>query len=199
MHISKNIVIHQRNSFLTFRYAKQISSGDEILVTENYEMIPAKVISSSNFIMQGNHILSTAPVSVICMFLWPSIHFLWSIKCCCWLFSNFIVQILLLLVSMTMADIFLFRVTQFKNYIVTHKQLENIVLSLLLGAHMPLTKDGNIVVDGVLASCYANSDHNLAHLAMTPMQWIPEGMEWIFGKDTGFAVYVNIARRVRNY
>ena len=80
--------------------------------------------------------------------------------------------------------------TQFKNYIV------NIVLTLLLGAHMPLTNDGNIVVDGILASCYADSDHDFAHFAMTPVQWIPEVMDWIFGEDTGFAVYVSIAKEL---
>ena len=34
----------------------------------------------------------------------------------------------------------------------------------LLGAYVPLTEDGNILVDGVLASCYASFDHGLAHL-----------------------------------
>ena len=38
---------------------------------------------------------------------------------------------------------------------------------------MPLTMEGNIIVDGVLASCYASFDHDLAHIAMAPMQWIP--------------------------
>ena len=33
---------------------------------------------------------------------------------------------------------------------------------------MPLTEEGNIVVDGVLASCYASFDHDLAHIAMVP-------------------------------
>ena len=43
------------------------------------------------------------------------------------------------------------------------------IISLLLGAYTPLTKEGNIVVDGVLASCYAFSNHDLAHTAMAPI------------------------------
>ena len=40
---------------------------------------------------------------------------------------------------------------------------------LFLGAYVPLTADGNIVVDQILASCYASFDHDLAHLMMMPM------------------------------
>ena len=45
--------------------------------------------------------------------------------------------------------------------------------------------EGNIVVDGVLASCYASSDHHAAHIGMTPIRWFPEIMNWIFGVDSG--------------
>ena len=31
-----------------------------------------------------------------------------------------------------------------------------------------MTMEGNIIVDGVLASCYVSPDHDLAHIAMTP-------------------------------
>ena len=62
------------------------------------------------------------------------------------------------------------------------------------GAFSPLTEDGNIVVGGVLASCYAFFDHDLAHLAMKPMQWYPEIIEWIFGVNNGTPEYVNIAK-----
>ena len=37
-----------------FRYANQITNGDEILVPHKYEVIPAKVSKVFNFIMQGN-------------------------------------------------------------------------------------------------------------------------------------------------
>ena len=50
---------------------------------------------------------------------------------------------------------------------------------------MPLTRGGNIVVDGVLASCYGSFDHDLAHVAMSPVQWYPEMIGWIFGMGNG--------------
>ena len=61
-----------------------------------------------------------------------------------------------------------------------------------------MTNDGNIVVDGVLASCYAQSDHDLAHIAMTPAQLFPEIMEWIFGRDAGFSVFTSMMRELGN-
>ena len=61
-----------------------------------------------------------------------------------------------------------------------------------IGAYAPLTMDGNIVVDGVLASCYANTDHDLSHIGMTPIRWFPGIMNWIFGTDKGFPGYVTI-------
>ena len=53
--------------------------------------------------------------------------------------------------------------------------------------------DGNIVVDGVLASCYGNFDHDLAHLSLKSIHMFPEIIEWIFGLDVVAPVYVNIA------
>ena len=61
---------------------------------------------------------------------------------------------------------------------------------------MPLTKEGNIVVDDILTSCYADFNHNVAHLAMKPMQVISKIMEWLIGNDTGFPVYVKTARQL---
>ena len=66
----------------------------------------------------------------------------------------------------------------------------------ILGAYVPLTADGNIVVDGVLASCYASFDHNLAHFVMSVIQWYPDMTELIFGVNNGTPEYVNI---VKNY
>ena len=54
--------------------------------------------------------------------------------------------------------------------------------------------EGNIVVDGVLASCYASFDHDLAHFAMTPIQWFPEIIHWIFGENDGSSGYHDIAK-----
>ena len=44
--------------------------------------------------------------------------------------------------------------------------------------------EGNIVVDGVLASCYGIFDHDLGHIAMTPMRWFPRMMNWMFGSES---------------
>ena len=54
--------------------------------------------------------------------------------------------------------------------------------------------EGTIVVDGVLASCYASFDHNLAHFAMSPIQWFPKMTEWLFGEDNGLPAYVGIIK-----
>ena len=66
------------------------------------------------------------------------------------------------------------------------------MLLIFLGAYIPLTMEGNIIVDDVLASCYAFSDHDLAHFSMTPILSFPEITEWIFGKDKGYQVYASI-------
>ena len=58
------------------------------------------------------------------------------------------------------------------------------------GAYAPLTIEGNMMVDGVLASCYAFTDHDLAHIVMTPIQWYPQTIQWIFGDDGGFSAFI---------
>ena len=46
--------------------------------------------------------------------------------------------------------------------------------------------EGNIIVNGVLASSYASvSSHDLTHLTMKPIQWFPDAVEWIFGIGIG--------------
>ena len=60
------------------------------------------------------------------------------------------------------------------------------------GAYVPVTMEGNIMVEGVLASCYASSDHDLAHFAMRPILWFPSVIEYIVGDDTGFQIYSGI-------
>ena len=63
---------------------------------------------------------------------------------------------------------------------------------LFPGAYVPVTMDGNIMVDGVLVSCYAFPNHNVAHIEMTPLGWFPQIMELIFGVEDGTLGYVNI-------
>ena len=60
--------------------------------------------------------------------------------------------------------------------------------------YVPLTKEGNLVVDGVLASCYVSFDHDLAHIAMSPIQLFPEIIEWLYGEEEGSPYYVGIAK-----
>ena len=55
---------------------------------------------------------------------------------------------------------------------------------------------GNVIVDEILASCYGNFHHNLAHLVMTPIQRFSKQMEWIFGDDLGYPVFVKTAREL---
>ena len=66
--------------------------------------------------------------------------------------------------------------------------------NLFSGAYVSLTREGHIIVDGVLVSCYASFDHDLAQIAMTPMQWFPDIVEWIFGEDNGSSGYVTMAK-----
>ena len=49
-------------------------------------------------------------------------------------------------------------------------------------------------MNGVLASCYASFDHDLAYIAMTPMQLFPEVMGWIVGEDNGSPGYGKMAK-----
>ena len=62
------------------------------------------------------------------------------------------------------------------------------------GAYVPLTTEGNIIADGILASCYAITDHYLAHVTMTPIRWFPEMIQWMSGEINGSEAYVKIAK-----
>ena len=55
------------------------------------------------------------------------------------------------------------------------------------------------MVDRILASCYASFDHDLAHFAITPMQWFPDIIEWIFGGKNAIPTYVGIVKSVGRY
>ena len=65
-----------------------------------------------------------------------------------------------------------------------------------LGAYVPLTINGNILVDWVLVSCYPSMNHDLSHFGTTPIRWFPEIIEWIFGDDNGWQSYVKIAEEI---
>ena len=68
---------------------------------------------------------------------------------------------------------------------------------LLSGAYVPLTMEGNILVDGILASCYPSVRNDLAHIGMTPMRWFPWMVEQIYGEGEGSGSpgYVEVARQ----
>ena len=52
-----------------FRYADQVSHGDEVLVNENNDLIPVKIISVSNFTLQGKHYLQMIFISLCFLIL----------------------------------------------------------------------------------------------------------------------------------
>ena len=50
----------------------------------------------------------------------------------------------------------------------------------LTGYYSPMTKQGNIIVQNVLASCYASFDnHNLMHFAFAPFRWFHSARNWL--------------------
>ena len=76
---------------------------------------------------------------------------------------------------------------------------EHKIDNVVPGAYVPLTVEGNLVVDGILASCYASCHHDLVHIAAVPVQWFPEVIEWLFGDDNKFLAYVNILNDLGNW
>ena len=70
------------------------------------------------------------------------------------------------------------------------------------GVYAPLTTDGNIMVDGVLASCYPFPfpDHDVAHLGMTPIHWFPHIVEWVLGgEENGFPLAIKVAENMERW
>ena len=61
---------------------------------------------------------------------------------------------------------------------------------------MSITMEGNIVVDDVLASCYASSDHDIAHFVMAPIRWFPDFLKLFSAKENVFLMYVAIAKEI---
>ena len=50
--------------------------------------------------------------------------------------------------------------------------------------------EGRIVVDGVLASCYASIGHDIGHIGVMPLRWFPNITQLLFG---GSEFYVEFA------
>ena len=57
------------------------------------------------------------------------------------------------------------------------------MFTFILGMYVPVTKEGTLMVDGFLASCYVSHDHELSEIAMVTLKWFPSFTEWIFGDD----------------
>ena len=55
------------------------------------------------------------------------------------------------------------------------------------------------MVNDVLVSCYASEDHSLAHLVLTPMRRFSTVVEWIFGNDIEFPVFIATAMDLKTY
>ena len=51
------------------------------------------------------------------------------------------------------------------------------------------------MVDGTLASCYASTYHDSAHVAMISIRWFPRIVDWIFGEENGSSVFGKIAKQ----
>ena len=52
------------------------------------------------------------------------------------------------------------------------------------------------MVDGVLASCYASVNHDVAHIGMTPIRWFPDMIHWVFGKDEELSAFADTANEL---
>ena len=65
------------------------------------------------------------------------------------------------------------------------------------GAYTPLTREGNIIVDEVLASSYASTvDHHSAHFATAPIRWFPDIIQMIFGEEEGISAFMRINEKL---
>ena len=57
--------------------------------------------------------------------------------------------------------------------------------------------EGTIMVDGILASCYASVNHDLAHFRMTPLRLFLWMVEQIYGDSNGFQGFPAIAEQMK--
>ena len=62
------------------------------------------------------------------------------------------------------------------------------------GVYVPLTMEGNILVAGVLTSCYGIVDHDIVQIVVKPIQWYPGVVEFVFGDENGIPLFLSLAQ-----
>ncbi|XP_023216790.1 sonic hedgehog protein-like [Centruroides sculpturatus] len=62
------------------------------------------------------------------------------------------------------------------------------------GAYVPLTQTGTLLVDGILASCYASYDHYWAQIFLSPVRWFPNIFNQNSLQPVGVMPYVKILK-----
>ena len=72
----------------------------------------------------------------------------------------------------------------------------HLLLNYISGAYVPLTVEGSIIVDDVLASCYASVDHDIAHFAMAPMKRFPGLVDLFVAENNDSPVFVDIVKEL---
>ena len=62
-----------------------------------------------------------------------------------------------------------------------------------------MTTEGNIIVNGILASCYPSVHHDVAHIGMIPIRLFPKMTEWIFGEGNESPDYVTMMEEISKW
>ncbi|XP_067140721.1 sonic hedgehog protein-like [Centruroides vittatus] len=62
------------------------------------------------------------------------------------------------------------------------------------GAYVPLTQTGTLLVDGILASCYASYDHYWGQIFLSPVRWFPNIFNQNSLQPVGVMPYVKILK-----
>ena len=69
-----------------------------------------------------------------------------------------------------------------------------------IGVYAPLTEQGNVFVDGILCSCYAIVDHELAHWSFFPIRFmvnsLPSLMKWVDNTTEGIHWYAKFLQKI---
>ena len=71
---------------------------------------------------------------------------------------------------------------------------------LLTGYYSPMTTQGNIVVQNILASCYSSlENHKLQHFAFAPLRWLQSANNWLSFKNLEQSPKVNLEREWQHW